>query len=195
MIIQNSQGISSKLRVLTRSALMASIFIIFAQIRFPLPFTPVPITLQTLGIILCASLLRPKESLYPVILYILMGAIGLPVFAGGNSGPAYLLGPTGGFIISWIPSVFIMSFITEKALTSKYASKNIYAYIIYLLSIVIFTLMVYFIGIIWFMASTGSNLMASISACMLPFIPGDIIKGLIALIAFPYIRNIRQNIM
>lgn len=194
MIIQNSQDLSSKIRLLTRSALLASIFIIFAQIRFPLPFTPVPITLQTLGIILCASLLRPKESLYPVILYIFMGAIGLPVFAGFK-GTAALLGPTGGFIISWIPSVFIMSFITEKALTLKFTSKNIYVYMIYLLSIVIFTLMVYCIGILWFMALTGSNFMASISACMLPFIPGDIIKGLIALIAFPYIRNIRQNII
>ena len=88
-------------RRLTKMALLTALLCISAYISFPLPFSPAMVTALTLVATLTGLLLQPKDALIVFIVYILLGAVGLPVFVGGTAGLGKLLGPTGGFIFSW----------------------------------------------------------------------------------------------
>jgi len=95
-------------RTLVRMGVFVALLIISAQIAFPIPFTMVPVTLQTLAIMLICVALKPTEAVLTVTCYVLMGLMGVPVFAGFNSFPA-LLSPTGGFILAFIPATAFMA--------------------------------------------------------------------------------------
>lgn len=93
-----------KLRGMMIASLFAAIIGIFAQITIPLPL--VPITGQTLAIGLAATILGARYGTLSVLLYILMGAVGIPVFSQFSGGFSVLVGPTGGFIVGFIPTAF-----------------------------------------------------------------------------------------
>ena len=73
-----------------------------AQISIPLPFSPVPVTGQTLAVLLIGALLGSRRGALSLVAYLLAGLIGLPVFASGAAGPAYIMGPTGGYLVGFI---------------------------------------------------------------------------------------------
>ncbi len=87
---------------------------LFAQARLILPWTPVPITGQTLGVLFVGAMLGARSGSKAVMAYILAGAAGLPVFAGFAGGLAWLLGPTGGYIIGFLPAVWIMGLAADR---------------------------------------------------------------------------------
>lgn len=95
-------------------SLFASLTAVFGYIRIPLPFSPVPITLQTLAVMLAGSLLPPKTAFLSMVVYILMRVAGLPVFALGPAGFGVLLGPTGGYIMSWPIAAYIIAFLLDR---------------------------------------------------------------------------------
>ena len=103
------------LKNLTRIAFAVALIVICAQIRLPLPI--IPFTLQTFGIGLIAVLLTPKEATSAILLYLLLGAIGLPVFSGAGSGLASFTSATGGFLIGFIFFVLVTAFLTRKKAT------------------------------------------------------------------------------
>lgn len=103
----------TKLQKMIIIALFAAIIGILAQVAFPLPFG-VPITGQTLAIGLAATILGSRHGTYATILYIIMGAIGIPVFAQFTSGLGIVIGPTGGFLIGFIPTTLIIGLYIEK---------------------------------------------------------------------------------
>lgn len=150
--------------------MFACIIAILAQIQIALP-SLVPITLQTLGIYLAAMILKPKLAFTSSLIYILMGAIGLPVFAGFSGGIGIILGPTGGYIYSFPIIALIISFLNKN----NYLSTK-------LLALVIATSVCYGIGTLWFMYISQSSLLSALSLCVIPFIPGDIIKIVAAII-------------
>ena len=95
--------------------LLASLLIsLFAQIRIPLPFTPVPLTLQTLGLFLVSSTLGGKKGAYAASLYLLQGLLGAPVFAGGQSDPLRILGPVGGYLMAYPLQSYLIGLSCEK---------------------------------------------------------------------------------
>lgn len=94
------------------TSLCAAIIAVLAQIIIPLPL--IPITGQTLAIGLVVTILGLKHGTYAVLLYILLGAIGLPVFQGFTGGLGILFGPTGGYIIGFIPTAIVIGFYLEK---------------------------------------------------------------------------------
>jgi biotin transport system substrate-specific component len=109
-----------KLRMMIVTALFAAIIGILAQITIPLPL--VPITGQTLAIGLAATILGAKFGTISVILYILIGAAGIPVFAEMSAGLSVIVGPTGGFLVGFIPTAFFIGWMLERtAYTFKYA--------------------------------------------------------------------------
>ena len=112
---------------------------IFAQMRFFIPGNPVPITFQTLGILLMGGILGPKWGLGSILAYVVIGIAGLPVFQGGNGGLDYITGVTGGYIIGFILASTSVGFLTKIGLNK---SKSIWAYIIG-------TILVYIPAIIW----------------------------------------------
>ncbi len=101
-----------KLRMMIITALFAAIIGVLAQVTIPLPL--VPITGQTLAIGLAATILGSTYGTISVLLYILLGAVGIPVFAGFSAGVSVIIGPTGGFIVGFIPTAFVIGWYLEK---------------------------------------------------------------------------------
>jgi len=105
------------LLVIGASALIA----LAAQIAIPLPFTPVPLTLQPLAVILVGVVLGSKRGAAAAALYLLEGFSGLPVFAQGHGGPLWLVGPTGGYLCSYPFAAWIAGFVSERGWGSSIA--------------------------------------------------------------------------
>lgn len=144
--------------------IMVGLLILASQISFKLG--PIPITAQTLMIMVIATLMRVKESVVVGLVYLLMGAIGLPVFASLNGGLAYLLGPTGGFLISFPIMLGLISY------TLSFNGSWYFKVLSYILA----TAVCYLIGVEYFMLSTGYSLAESLNLCVYPFILGDLLK-------------------
>lgn len=153
---------------ISRIGLFTALTIIVSQISIPMPYG-VPITLQTFIIPLVALLLGKKEGTFVAIIYMLLGLIGLPVFAGFSGGLSIVLGPTGGFILSFPLLAFAAGVAKEK-------NSNLQI-IVWLL---IGAILNYVVGMFYFSLVTSSSLETAFAACVLPFIPTAIIKiGLI----------------
>lgn len=137
-----------------------------SQVRIPLPFTPVPITGQTFGVLLLGALLGSRYGTAVVSTYVLEGAIGLPVFAGWKGGFAALLGPTGGYIIGFIPATFVVGWLFERG-WSRHLSTTVAA-------LLLGNAVIYAFGLPWLAFFVGWNQVLQMG--MLPFLPGDLVK-------------------
>ena len=141
-----------------------------AYISFPLPFTPGMVTALTFALSLTAYLLPPKKTFTVILIYILLGAAGLPVFAGGQ-GLSRLLGPAGGFYFAWLIAYSLLSF--AKGSTPEFKR---YA----LMNLLIAVPITYVGGLISMLVLLDVTLWQALTMAVLPFIPGDILKALAA---------------
>src|SRR5512145_737083 len=105
---------ASWLRDLTLITLGALFVAVLAQVKIPLPFTPVPLTGQTFAVLLVAAALGSKRGAASMALYIALGAFGLPVFAGGAAGLAYLSGATLGYLIGFVMAAYVIGLMAER---------------------------------------------------------------------------------
>ena len=162
--------IAEQLKQITLSALFAALTAVGGYLAFPLPFSPVPVTAQSLSVMLAGCLLRPVTAFWSMVVFILIGAIGLPVFFGGSSGIGILVGPTGGYIISWPIAAYLISRLqsANKKLSFPYVlTMNILGGII----------VVYLIGVFQLSFVTGIGYKKAILVGALPYLPGDILKA------------------
>ncbi|MCQ6274965.1 biotin transporter BioY [Bacillus sp. V3B] len=158
-----------KLRSMIMIALFAAIIGVLAQITIPLPL--VPITGQTLAIGLAATILGARNGTLSVLLYLLIGSAGVPVFAEFSAGISKLVGPTGGFLVGFIPATFIIGLYMEKwGFTFKNA---LIANIIGMLITLIF-------GTVWLKISASLSWTVAFASGFTPFIIVGIIKALLA---------------
>ncbi len=138
-----------------------------------IPIGEVPVTLQTFAVCLTAAMLGWKRGTLAVFIYILLGAIGVPVFAGMSGGIGILAGPTGGYIIGFILTSLIVGFAADrrgrKALPLAIA-------------MVAGVLACYVTGTIWFMVVTGMGLVESLMLCVVPFLLFDAAKIALAVL-------------
>ena len=156
-------------------ALFAALIAICSQIMVPLPFTPVPINLALLAVWVCGGVLGAKKGVVSVGVYILLGAIGVPVFHGLQGGLGIMAGPTGGYIIGFLPAVAIMGLLSQcrgRPRRKGAAANAIFTIVIGLPALAA----CYGLGTAWFMISTGTGFAAAMLLCVIPFIPGDILK-------------------
>jgi biotin transport system substrate-specific component len=159
--------------ILAREAALlvaASVFLaLTARISVPLPFSPVPISGQTLGVMLIGALYGPRRGTLAVALSIVEGAAGLPVFAAGRSGIAVLLGPTGGYIAGFLPAAAVAGLLCGSArpVGVRFAGALLAG------------LAVYLCGVPWLMAVTAMPLGPAVVQGLLPFLPGDALKAAI----------------
>ena len=160
---------SKKLVMLVTTALFAAIIGILAQITIPLPL--VPITGQTLAIGLAATILGSRYGTLSSLLYIVMGAIGIPVFAQMTGGLGIVFGPTGGFIVGFIPATFLIGYYIEK---SSYTVLN--AFIANIIGMII-TLT---FGTAWLKLSADLSWTAAFLSGFAPFVIVGIIKAFLA---------------
>jgi Uncharacterized conserved protein len=166
-------------------SLAAAILCIFAPIAFPIAFSPVPITLGTFAIYICCAVLGAKKGALSVVIYIALGAIGLPVFSGFHGGFEKITGPTGGFIIGFLFCGFLTGLVADLF------ENKIYCYAI---GMILGTILCYSFGTVWLMYQNHLNLLPALGAAVLPFLPGDAAKIVFAtLIAYP-VRHAVQKI-
>lgn len=154
-------------------ALMSALLCILGPMSIIIPMSPVPISLGTLGIYLVVIVLGKKYGTISVLIYILLGLVGLPVFTGFTGGLAKLLGPTGGYIIGYIFLSIIMGFAIDILVNNKYR---------YMIAIILGTLVLYAFGTTWLKIEMNITYGEAIFMGVLPFVAGDIVKMIIAMI-------------
>lgn len=145
----------------------------------------VPISLATLAVYVVSGLLDVKSSVAAVAVYILLGAVGVPVFSGFSGGVQKLFGVTGGYIIGYLALAFIVSFVTERS-GKKYS---------YPLSMLAGTAVLYLIGTVWFIFQTKTSVGAALMSCVVPFIPGDLVKIAAACVLCIHLKPRLRNFM
>lgn len=159
----------------TKKMILMSLFaaIIAISSLIVIPIGAVPISLQSLAIMVTGLCLKPKEATGSVAVYILLGSVGLPIFAGGSSGIGALVGPTGGYIFGFLAGVFVISYMVRKEYNWKKA----------LLGLLLGGLvLVYGFGVSWLAYQTKMPFVKALQVGMLIFIPGDLVKVGIALV-------------
>ncbi len=163
-----------KLKRMVIISLFAAIMCIFAP--FIIPVGVMPLSLSTFVLYLTAVILG-KTAVFPILVYILIGAVGLPVFSGGVGGLERLFGPTGGFIFGYIPCAVISGIIASKAKNNK---------MLCFIGILAGTMIMYLIGVPWMVAFLGTKSIDAafsvIAVNVLPFVPVDIIKMILAVV-------------
>jgi biotin transport system substrate-specific component len=160
-----------------------------AHISLPLPFTPVPLTLQNFAVILVGMALGPIAGFSAMVLYLAEGALGLPVFtpSGGPAGMAHLLGPNGGFLFSYPLAAATAGWVVRamQPLTTRFRSA--------LVAATVATLPIFLLGAAWFAYFAHHSVSAVWSLAVAPFIPGEIVKITAAAGIFRSIQRWRQS--
>jgi biotin transport system substrate-specific component len=158
--------------VIAGSLLIAAL----AQIEIPLPFTPVPITGQTFGVLLIAAALGSKRGMAALLLYIVEGAAGLPFFAGGASGFSILTGATAGYLVGFVAAAYVVGMLAERGMERSIRTS--------IIPFLIGTLIIYICGVAWLAVLFG-NVGKAIAAGLFPFLIGDAIKLIAASLILP----------
>lgn len=160
----STMSYSDRLHILTHTAIITAITCIMAPMSIPVG--SVPISFTNLVIYLSLYLVGWKLSVLSVSIYILIGLIGLPVFSGFTGGVGKLVGPTGGYIVGFIPMAILAGLVIEKC------SKRTVQF----LGLVLGTALCYILGTVWYCYETEAALGAALGMCVLPFVPVDLIK-------------------
>lgn len=151
-----------------------------ARLTIPLPFTPVPITGQTFAVLLVGAALGSRRGALSMALYVLEGALGLPVFAGGTAGLGRLLGPTGGYLVGFIAAAFVTGWLAERGWDRRPLTTA--------LAMLAGNLVIYLFGLPWLAAFLGGRFLGpkgALALGLLPFIPGDLVKLALATFLLP----------
>ena len=184
---------SSRTASLTLCGLFAAIMAVCSIITVPLGFTPVPINLGTLGVFLAGGILGRKYGTISIAVYVILGAVGIPIFAGFKGGLGVLAGPTGGYIIGYILAAFVVGLIVDFFLKDDLGIGK--QYLICVIAMVAGLFVCYLLGTIWFIVSTGTGVWASLVACVFPFLPGDALKIVAATLLVRRLRIILYSNM
>ena len=160
------------------TAVMTAVICLLGPLSIPIG--PVPISLSILAIFLSVYILGTKLGFLSIVAYLLLGLAGVPVFAGFTSGPAKLLGPTGGYLVGYLFLGLIMGVIVEKSGRKWYLS---------FLGMVLGTAVLYAFGTVWLAFEANMTAKAALMAGVIPFIPFDIAKMVLALLLGSQVRK------
>lgn len=158
-----------------------------AHIKFPLPFSPVPVTLQTLFLYLAAGILEARLSALAALAYIMLGAFGLPAFAGGG-GLLYIIGPTGGYLMGFLPAAAIISYLVNSRERQRVSWNFLSMFIGFL--VLSATGVTYLWAYYNFVLETPVTISHATAVGLLPFVPGDAAKCLAAALVSARVKRI-----
>lgn len=167
---------SFSVRELTMIAFFTSITAILAQISIPLPFTPMPISFGLVAVYITGMMLKPKHAIAAQICYLLLGAVGFPVFGNFRGGIGALFGPTGGYLLVYpiMAGIVAIALNGRKRHYKKQSKQRLYLKAIFALCLAHLT--IYLGGTLWLSFTTATSFYASLTLAMIPFIPLDIVK-------------------
>jgi len=174
-----------KLRDIVAAALFAALICVMAPFGFNVG--PIPITLATFAVYIAAAVLGWKWGTAAVLVYLLLGAAGLPVFSNFGAGFAKIAGPTGGYLVGYLPCALIAGLFADRF-------QKLWGYAAGML---LGTVALYALGTAWFCVVSGTPFLKALGVCVIPFLPGDAIKiALAALVAVklrPALKSIREK--
>lgn len=159
------------------ASLMAALMAVGAYIHVPIG--PVPVVLTNLFVLLAGLLLGSRWGVASAAIYLLIGAIGMPVFYGGKGGLAHILGPTGGYLFGFILSAWITGLISERSRHSMIGE---------IIAVVIGAFVIYCLGVPWLKVMTKMSWNKVLVAGMIPFLIGDAIKAVVAIVLARAVR-------
>ncbi len=165
------------LRMSVVAALMAALMAAGAYVVIPIG--PVPIVMQNLFVLLTGLLLAPRWAGSAIGVYLLAGALGLPVFSGATGGIGRFLGPTGGYLVGYVPAVLLVSWVCQR-----FRHRALFQIGVLVLAMSI----VYLFGVAWLKTVTAMDWSKAVMVGMLPFLPGDAVK---IAAAMPIARTLR----
>lgn len=171
---------------LTKAALLTAVFCMLAPHTVFLPVSPVGVTLGSFLLYLTGVLLGPRLGCISVFLYLLLGFLGLPIFSGYTAGAGVLLGPTGGYLLGYLPCVALVGWFVGKK------GKGKGGIFFFLLGAVLGTLALYMVGTAWFLFvyTKGGSVTEAVVSCVLPFLPADAVKILMATVLYKPLRRL-----
>jgi len=157
-----------------RAVLIATLTAVLAQLSIPYPFSPAPISFQVIGVYLAGLLLGPLWGGFTFVLYLLVGALGAPVFSNGGSGLAYIAGPKGGFLVGFLLAAVLVGAVVHRSLTPRPLSEIS----VWLQTGALFAglTVIYLVGAPWLAQVQGWTLARGFVAGAVVFIPGDVVK-------------------
>lgn len=194
--------INSKTKELTLIGLMAALICIMGPLSITIPISPVPISLTNFALYFVVYVLGMKRGTMSYCIYLLIGLVGLPVFSAFTSGPAKLLGPTGGYLIGFLFAALICGFLVDRW------NGNVFMYSV---GMVLGAVVYYLFGTVWLAfhlsmqgaagqeggmsaVLAGMNFKAALAAGVFPFIAGDVLKMIVCVLIAPQVRRRLQKL-
>lgn len=171
---------NQKTASLTLISLMTAVTCILGPLSIAIPISPVPISFTNLAVFFAAILLGWKRGTISFIVYLLIGFAGVPVFSYFTAGPGKLWGPTGGYLIGFIFLALVTGFFADKFPGKVY---------MYVLGMVLGMIITYILGSGWLAYQAHMSFKAALFAGVIPYIPGDIVKMIIAAILGTTVKN------
>jgi biotin transport system substrate-specific component len=153
------------------AALFAALIAVLGLVSIPLPISPVPVTGQSLAIMLAGSILTVRQAAFSVLTFLLIGAVGVPVFAGLTGGIGILVGPRGGYLLGFLVGAIVIALLKGQN-NNKW--RLVFA------NMVGGIVVVYAFGVVWLNFVTGMGLEKAFMVGVLPYIPGDLFKVFVA---------------
>jgi biotin transport system substrate-specific component len=145
---------------------VAGSLLLTASAKIQVPFWPVPMTMQTFAVLIIGMTCGPRLGVATVAIYLAQGAMGLPVFAGAAAGPAYMVGPTGGYLAGFLVSAFVVGHLARRGWDRRLASG--------VAAFVIGDAVLFACGLAWLSGLAGVE--TAVGAGLLPFLPGEALK-------------------
>lgn len=158
-------------------AVMAAVMAVVSP--FSINIGPIPLSFCTLVIYLNAYILGWKRGTVATLVYILLGVVGMPVFSGFGSGLAKVAGPTGGYIVGYLPLALIAGLAVVQFPKNRWLQ---------LVGMILGTAVLYALGTAWYCFQSGNDLATALAWCVTPFLPGDAIKIIVAMSVGPMLR-------
>lgn len=178
------KGNSIKTKKLVIISVMTAVLCVVGPVTVPIPFGPVPISLATLVMFFAVYMLGTGQAVAATALYLLIGAIGVPVFSGFTGGLSKFAGPTGGYLAGYLPMVLIAGVIIGKNIRSSKSGMLIAA-----AGMAAGTIVCYLLGTLWYCISCHVGFGQAMLVCVVPFLPADVVKIAVAAVFGPKLRE------
>lgn len=177
-VVDRAPADSARVTKLALAGVFAAVLAVSAWVS--IPFHPVPLTLQTLTVLVAGGLLGRIWGTVSVGVYVLVGVAGVPVFSNGSAGVGVLLGPTGGYLVGFIVAAFVVGAAADAARSRGWRGRRVTVALG--VGVLAASAVIYAVGVPWLMVVTGMTPAAALAAGMAPFLVGDALKAIVAVI-------------
>lgn len=161
------------------AVVVAALTAALAQITVPYPLSPAPFTLQTMGVFIAGLLLGPVWAGFSLLLYVVAGAAGAPIFSGGSAGFGVIVGPTGGYLVSFPVAAAVIGGLVHRRVEPRRLDEV--SVVIQAGALLVGLAIVYLVGSLWLAVSTEMPLSNGLVQGALVFVPGDVVKALVVM--------------